>query len=259
MTQAAPDAQRTTRGSVEAPPVVAIPGTLCTDRAFQEVEALLGPGVDVAHVSLSGHAHTEAFARRVLDQGPERFVICGFSQGSIVALEVIRRAPERVVGAVLLACNPGSPTDAQKSTWSSWKDQVRTEGRAAIERIGEALAKNVDPEHANDASLRDTIVAMARDTGVEDFLGQLEALASRPNAWGVVERMPCPALFMVGENDTVTPPQLHREAVARAEDAELRVIPGSGHYLPLEQPKAVAQHMAAWLEATVESSEARRA
>jgi pimeloyl-ACP methyl ester carboxylesterase len=43
----------------------------------------------------------------------------------------------------------------------------------------------------------------------------------------------------VGGDDAVTPPERTVEMAALAPQADVRVIPGAGHYLPLDAPSAL--------------------
>jgi len=49
-----------------------------------------------------------------------------------------------------------------------------------------------------------------------------------------------PLTLLVGQDDTVTPPQLADEMKTLAPQARLHVIPNAGHYLPLDAPQAVS-------------------
>ncbi|MEO0562215.1 MAG: alpha/beta hydrolase [Chloroflexota bacterium] len=83
-------------------PLALLPGTLCDARLFApQVEAL----ADVATPTVVDVAQSDtlpATARDVLNAMPERFAIAGLSYGGIIAFEVWRQAPERVLGLALL-------------------------------------------------------------------------------------------------------------------------------------------------------------
>jgi pimeloyl-ACP methyl ester carboxylesterase len=50
-----------------------------------------------------------------------------------------------------------------------------------------------------------------------------------------------PARVLVGSRDTLTPPRLARQLADGIPGAELTVLPGAGHMLPLERPDEVAE------------------
>jgi 3-oxoadipate enol-lactonase len=63
------------------------------------------------------------------------------------------------------------------------------------------------------------------------------------DARSVLHLIAVPTLVLVGELDTETPPA-YAEAIARAvPGARLVVVPGAGHLLPAEAPRAVNRHL----------------
>ena len=238
------------------PTLVMVPGTLCTERTFEYQQRQLSYRVDVDVRRLAGAHTTEGYARDLLDDAPDRFALCGFSQGAIVALDVMRRAPERVVALALIACNPNPPRKDQLETWAAWKQEAKERG---IDRIAALLTKNVAATSADDQELVGIIVDMARNTVIEDFIGQLDALSTRDNAWPVVERVRCPTVVIVGASDPVTPLLLHRELHTRLQVSELHAVPDCGHYAPLEQPEAVTRALRSWLKDAFSTEESKHA
>jgi pimeloyl-ACP methyl ester carboxylesterase len=57
-----------------------------------------------------------------------------------------------------------------------------------------------------------------------------------------------PTLVLCGKEDALTPPEHSEEMAAGIGDkAELKIIEGSGHLLPLEQPKKTNDILKNWL------------
>jgi 3-oxoadipate enol-lactonase len=67
-----------------------------------------------------------------------------------------------------------------------------------------------------------------------------------------------PALVLVGEDDTETPPAYAASLAAGLPDARLSIIPDAGHLSNLEAPETVNQLLATFL-AEVEAEEAATA
>jgi 3-oxoadipate enol-lactonase len=57
----------------------------------------------------------------------------------------------------------------------------------------------------------------------------------------------CPTLIVVGEEDTLTPPQISRDMHNAIPGSELVVVPAAGHLTSLERPEAFNQAVAAFL------------
>src|SRR5436305_3360517 len=95
-------------------PVVLVPGLMCSPRLFQEqIPALwrFGP------VQIAEHTRDEtmdAIAARILAAAPPRFALAGLSMGGYIALEILHKAPERVIKLALL--DSGARADTPEQT-----------------------------------------------------------------------------------------------------------------------------------------------
>ena len=77
------------------------------------------------------------------------------------------------------------------------------------------------------------------DTFVSTFL--------TPDAKPAIEALTKPLLVVTGEHDRVVPLAGQEDLVARIGDAELSVIAGAGHMIPLEHLSETAARMGGWL------------
>jgi pimeloyl-ACP methyl ester carboxylesterase len=222
-----------------------LPGTLCSEITFSHQTAPLQEVAKVQVVSLLKGSSITASARWVLEQVPDSFALVGFSQGSIVALDIMRLAPERVSKLCLISANPKAPTPAQLETWTKWQQEV-LEGK--FSEVIEKFPNNVHPEKRTDPTLRETILNMARETGPEVFVQQLQALASRIDSRPSLPNINCPTLLIAGKQDAVTPLEFHEEIHDLIPQSVLIPIEDCGHYVTLEQPQAVTALLRYWLQ-----------
>ena len=222
-------------------PLVLLPGTLCTAATFGHQVAHLADVAAPLVLPLNVGETVEACAAWVLGQAPERFALVGFSQGAIVALEIMRQAPERVSKLALLGANPKGSTEAQLKTWARWREEAR--GGHFADTIQNFTA-GVGPKNHE---VVETVLEMAHQTGVDTFVTQLTMLASRADSLPTLPTLTCPTLLLVGRQDPVTPLTLHEEAARLIPNAALIPIEDSGHYLTLERPQAVTAVMRYWL------------
>ena len=74
----------------------------------------------------------------------------------------------------------------------------------------------------------------------------LRAMALRPDSYDVLSLFEGPALIVVGEADSITPPEKARAMESVLSRAKVAVIPSAGHLSPLESPKAVARAIQAF-------------
>jgi pimeloyl-ACP methyl ester carboxylesterase len=82
-------------------------------------------------------------------------------------------------------------------------------------------------------------------TPVAGIIGALAAMRDRPDSESLLPSLAdIPTLIVVGEADSVTPPE-QAEAMARAiPGAQLAVIRGAGHLSPMERPDEVSRRLA---------------
>jgi pimeloyl-ACP methyl ester carboxylesterase len=187
-----------------------------------------------------GFAAGAGDAAAVLDrEGVERAVVLGFSWGGGVALELVRRHPDRV-GALVLAASigPGEPTWADRVLALPVAGPAICAGGLAATRLAlrrqifhGILAggmKGVDPVHVR--RFADHCLA----PGVLDsFMVEQRALVRElPGVLSGLGDVRVPTVVVKGERDRTIAPGSARRLAEGIPGAELRLIPGAGHYLP---------------------------
>ena len=213
-----------------------LPGTLCDKRVFGELPNTLGQPSH--HIATSEFSRVGDAAAAVLDTGPRKFIAIGFSLGGFVALEILRRAPERVAGLILISGN--AHPDAPANTAARREEiQFASENGmpALIERFWPRIVGA--PSQQNE-SLRKLLVAMAESIGHDGFARQVEMNIARPDLRALAIGSKVPLLVTAGSEDRQSPRERY-EAAAAGVAARLEVIPGAGHFLPLEAPQALAR------------------
>ena len=180
----------------------------------------------------------------VLSRSPARFVLCGYSLGGRVALQVALAAPERVVRLVLVSTTAGI-ADAAERSGRRVADRILAEEleRGAFEDFIERWRTQplfaYDPPQV-DARARedqrrnrpDALAAALRGIGT----GEMEPL------WGRLWELTMPVTVIVGDRDAKFR-ALGAHMVKELRDGELIVVRG-GHGLALENPAAVAGALA---------------
>lgn len=225
--------------------LVLLPGLLCDARLFgHQVEAL----ADHAHCTvadLTGADSMAALASGVLAQAPARFALAGLSMGGYVALEIMRQAPERVRGLALMDTSARPDTPEATANRHRLMKLAETHFQGVLDEL---LPKLVHPAHLSYNSIVDVVYSMGHRVGRGAFVRQQRAILgridSRPYLHQIVD---CPTLVLCGREDALTPPALHEEMAAEIPNATLTLISGCGHLSSLEQPKAVAEALHAWL------------
>lgn len=228
-------------------PMVMLPGMLGDPTVWDGVAARLADVVAPVPLRIDLDDSVSELAASVLAQAPGRFALVGHSLGAIVALEVVRQAPERVTRLVLVNASGRGPSSAQQQVWSDWATRTRAGEFAAV--AAELARTTLPTTRRDDADLVTAGERMAARTGGSGFLRQLAAQATRPDNLDLVARLAMPVLVVSGALDEVCPPALQEELVDRGPGATLVTIGTAGHMLPIEDPDALADAIRAWLPA----------
>lgn len=227
-----------------SPPLAILPGLLCDSRMFGAQLAAF-PGAVVIDGFYGGATTIEAMADYALERLPERFVLLGHSMGARVALEVFRKAHDRVAGLILTntGVHPVKAGEAEKRY--ALRDIGRMHGMAAL--VAEWLPPMLAPARRQDALIYDPLEAMCRSAGLATYEAQIEALLSRPDTADVLRRINCPTLVITGSEDSWAPPAQHEEIALAVNTAGPAIVKGAGHMLPVEDPQVFNAEVAALL------------
>lgn len=227
---------------MEAAPLVLLPGMGCSDRLWAAVRARL-PDVDVIAPPLE-HDDLDTCVAALLDQLPSRFALAGLSLGGIVAMALLRHAPERVSGLCLASTNPHAPTRAQRDGWAAHLAALDS-GRSARDLQAELMPLLVRPEAAS--SLSDEVLAMADEVGEERLSCQLRLQGTRIDERPGLTEVRVPTLVLAAADDALCPVVRHEEMHALVPGSRLVVLPETGHLSPMERPAAVGDALHEWL------------
>jgi len=221
-----------------------LPGNMCDERLWvSEIRALLPHACDI---DLSHDESIAAMADRAIAAADGPLLPIGFSMGAIVALAIADRAPERLAGLVLLDCNPAADLPERAALRPRQQADVRA-GRLLDVVVDELKPNYLAERNRNDEPLLTLLRDMAMALGPDTFVRQSEALRTRPSHAHVAPSLGCPMFIAVGAEDRLCPPEWQASLAAGAKCAELHIISGAGHMLPLEQPHALAAALAQWL------------
>lgn len=219
-----------------------IPGTLCDHRLFApmlaalDLDARVAPPID--------HGSIDEAANAVMPLLDEEAIVIGFSLGGFVALELLRRAPERIAGLVLIASNaqPLQPDNAESRRADV--ELARAQGMAAL--IDQLWPHYVGAARREDRGLRALLIDMALTVGVERFARQTELAISRPDSSETLAAADAPILVLSGDEDGMTSRERYRRTASgpMTQWIELAEV---GHFAPLEAPEACAAAITTWL------------
>jgi len=183
-------------------------------------------------------------AERILAQAPPTFALAGVSMGGMVALEIMKIAPERVTRLALVDTSARPDRVGQKVYRGLSNLVVGLTGdfRRLAER---SLPSLIHPQAPQD--VRDDLVEMSVRVGAKVYVRQNRAVTAREDLRPVLSGITIPTAVIVGEEDRLTPLPMSREIHALTPGATLHIIPNCGHLPPIEKPQAMAALFKAWL------------
>jgi pimeloyl-ACP methyl ester carboxylesterase len=234
----------------EKPHLLLLPGMVC-DRAFWRAQA---DGLDtISQPKVMGYGLLDSFddmAEAVLAQAPQRFALAGHSMGGRVALEILRRAPERVVKLALAATDyRGHESAEARAAEAARRDQMlakaAAEGMEGFARMW--VSQILPPYRLTDEALVAEVVAMIARHPVEALAAQTHAALMRQNQSELLPTIACPTLICAGEDDALRPVEVHRQMTELIPNSRLVVIERSAHMVAMERPEAVTSALRDWL------------
>ena len=235
-------------------PIVLLPGLLCDDATWTFQVSALGEQAACSVAEYAALDSLPAMAEFVLERAPAEFVVVGHSMGGRVALEVYRRARDRVRGLALL--DTGYQARPQDDTGEQERVErmhlVELAKRSGMRAMGEQWVRRmVHPDRLHDPSLIGAILDMIERKTVAVFEAQQRALLARPDATQLLGEIACPTLVLCGREDAWSPPARHQAMARRIATAELVIIERCGHMSTMEQPDAVTSALTNWLLSSV--------
>lgn len=227
-------------------PIVFLPGMMCDARLFTpQINALSGSHPVMCH-PLVRHDTVEALAAQILSNTPDRFALVGLSMGGIVAMEVVRQAPDRVERLALLDTNPLAEKDEVKEKRIP---QVEAAQNGELRRVmRDEMKPNYLADGPNLGAILDLCMAMAMELGPDIFVAQSHALQTRPDQSEVLSHYNGPALVLCGREDGLCPVERHELIHALLPNSELVIVENAGHLPTLEQPAQTNAALTRWLE-----------
>lgn len=217
-------------------PVVLAPGLLCDGRIWAAVRpALNAPAVEV---SLQPAETLDAMADIILAAAPGRFVLAGFSMGGMAALLAAARAPDRVAGLLLMSTHADPDSPERRAAREA--QVAAADSGALAQLVREQLKPAYFGEPAATPDQRRLVDEMAVAQGPEVFMRHVRAMRDRPDLSALARRVSSPTVVLVGEQDRLAAPDAAARLAAGVPRARLTVLPGCGHFAPLERPNDVA-------------------
>ncbi|MDA5556109.1 alpha/beta fold hydrolase [Shimia sp. MMG029] len=226
-------------------PIVLLPGMMCDARLYARQISDLSQDHAVMVAPITQGERISEIASALLPVLPAKFALAGLSMGGIVAMEILRKAPERVTRVALMDTNPLAESPTSAAAYEPWIVGARAG------RLEEVLIDFMRPEYLAPGVARAEVVQQVKEMGLslgaDVFVRQARALQRRRDQQSVLRKCKCPALVLCGEHDGLTPVKRHSFMAELIPYAKLEVIPEAGHLPVLENPSAVTTALRSWM------------
>ncbi|MGR3678521.1 MAG: alpha/beta fold hydrolase [Paracoccaceae bacterium] len=227
-------------------PLILLPGMMCDARLFSpQINALSGHH-PLMTVPMGGHDTMAALACEALEYAPQRFALVGLSMGGILAMEILRQAPDRVAGLALMDTNPLAELPHVKARR---EPQISAAKSGDLRRV---MKDEMKPGYLMDGPNRgdilDLCMSMAMNLGPEVFVNQSTALRDRPDQTETLRSYDGPTLVLCGRKDVLCPVERHELMHRLLPQSTLTVIEDAGHLPTLEQPEQTTAALCRWME-----------
>jgi pimeloyl-ACP methyl ester carboxylesterase len=181
--------------------------------------------------------------------GIERALFAGLSQGGMVFMRLALRRPELVAALILMDTSAGPEDPENLPSYEQMALAVRDGDEETRRQVGMAAQQILYGKkwlEANpDRAAHELELLLSHDRAGQYLADR--AVFDRDDVLSRIGAIEAPALVICGEDDISTPPERSREMQAALRNAELVMIPDSGHHSAIEQPEAVTAAIEAFL------------
>jgi pimeloyl-ACP methyl ester carboxylesterase len=187
----------------------------------------------------------EEIASQILSWAPSKFALMGMGLGGMVAMEILRRAPDRITRIAFIATSPQADTPdaaAARETHIIGARAGRWEEVLQHEINSTWMAPTTDK-----AALVRQLTEMGRDVGPEVYVKQARAMQRRKDQQATVRQIQQPTCVICGRHDGQYHLKRHEFLAELIQYAELEVIERAGYLPTLEAPDAVTDALRRWM------------
>ncbi|HMX39022.1 MAG TPA: alpha/beta hydrolase [Saprospiraceae bacterium] len=184
-------------------------------------------------------AYAEAIRQTLLAQGVSRCVLAGHSLGGYVTLEFASRWPDMLAGVGLLHSHPYADTAERREARDRGIALLRGGKKDAyVAELFPGLFAKCYAERLPEVVQK--LIANGRQQSAEGIIAALEAMKERPDHQDTLSGLACPALFVLGSEDSLIPVEDGLRAATLPDVAEVEVLEGVAHMGMFEAPQEVA-------------------
>lgn len=226
-------------------PLVFLPGMMCDARLFEPQIRAFSATHPVMIAPITKGQRMEEIASNLITALPQKFALVGLSMGGIVAMEILRRAPDRVTRIALMDTNCLAETPQVAANREPQIVKVRSG------KLSEVMRDELKPAYLAPGPRRpqvlQTVMEMAHTLGPDVFVNQSRALQRRRDQQATLRKIHQPALVLCGAHDLLCPIKRHTFMAELIPHARLVVLDDAGHLPTLETPDETNDALWDWM------------
>jgi len=158
-------------------------------------------------------------------------IIAGISMGGYITMQMLRDAPGRFNGLILIDTRERADADQAR------EDRFKTVAR--IERDGpQPILDEMLPKMVVNDSRREALRQVMASATAAGMIAAQRAMARRPDSTATLRAVRVPALVIGGDRDPITPPGDARRLAGLIPGAQLTIIDQAAHASNFDQPEA---------------------
>lgn len=232
--------------------ILFLPGLGCNKELFRPQVEFLKTNYLCKVVVCNKHDHMMGHVQHLLNTSTEEMVVVGHSFGGWVAQWLAIKAPEKILGLVLLGTSSGTFCPEIEAFFLEALKEV--EAGKADEFFEKIYPPTVSAEHSQ--RLYETIRNMQKTFTKEELANQFKTDIEAKSTRLYLRKIQCPTLLINGEDDGFYDVYT-KEMKTLAElipNSFYMTIKNCGHMVSLEQPEALTAVIEFWLKTKIQAS-----
>ena len=180
----------------------------------------------------------------------DKVVLCGLSMGGYIALNAMRIFSDRIVGLILCDTQCAADTPDAKRNRIKTIEMVQHNG---LELYADKALSSLFYSESMDKKSKQIIATRAVIESSSPFVicNTLLALADREDMCDTLPNIDIPTLILVGEEDTITPPERAELMHSKISGSTLYKIGQAGHLSNIDNPEVFNRHVNGFLKGIV--------
>jgi pimeloyl-ACP methyl ester carboxylesterase len=167
--------------------------------------------------------------------------------GGYIAFEFLRHWRTRVRGLVLMDTRAQADSSEGRKARDAAASLAREGGASAIAET--MVPKLLSPVTQRRQDIVERVTAMISATPVSGIVGALAAMRDRESSESLLPTLgDIPTLVVVGQDDTLTPPDAVHAMAQSIPGGRFVAIPDAAHLAPLERPEETTARLREFLD-----------